>query len=132
MFESHYSDYKDYDRDVYDQRQFQNVIHWQVFFYESDVEDNVCKMVNVKEEVTLRKPSREEIDQITTNMIAQAHTRNMAQRDESDKVARIFIKGIDPKKGEIVKPKEALTVKVKITNRRWEQKKGGNPKDVEF
>lgn len=132
MFESHYSNYEYYDRDVYDQRQFWNVIQQQSFYNESDVENNVCDMVNAKEEVTLRKPSREEIDQITTNMIAQVQTRNMAQRDESNKLASIFIKGADPKKGEIVKPKEAPAMKVKITNRRWEQKKGRNPKDMEF
>ena len=48
----------------------------------------------------------------------------MAQKDESDKVANIFIKGTDHKKVEIVKPKEAPVVKVKFTNKRWEQKRG--------
>ena len=89
-------------------------------------------MVSSKEEVTLRKPSRDEIDQITTTIIAQVQTRNMSQRDESDKVTSIFIKGIDHKKGEIMNPKEAPAMKVKFTNKRWEPKKGGNPKDLEF
>ena len=73
MFESHYdySDYEDYDRDVNEQRHFQNKVQQQVFSNESNVEDNVCNMVNAKEEITLRKPSREGIDQITINMIAQ-------------------------------------------------------------
>lgn len=72
MFESHYdySNCEDYDRDVHEKRQFQNEMQ-QVFSDESDLEDNVCNMVNAKEEVTLRKPFREEIDQITANMIAQ-------------------------------------------------------------
>ena len=71
MFESHYSDNEDYDRDVHDQRQFQSVIQQQVFSNGSDFEDNICNMVGPKEEVTLRKSSREEIDQITTSMVAQ-------------------------------------------------------------
>ena len=80
MFDSHYdySDQEDYDRDVNEKRQFQNDIQLQVFFDGSDGEDNVCNMVNTKEEVILRKPSSEEIDKITTSMIAQVHTRNMA------------------------------------------------------
>ena len=69
MFKSHYTDCEDYDKDVNEQRQFQNVIQQQVFSDESDVEDNVCNMVTAKEEVTLRKPSREEIDQITASII---------------------------------------------------------------
>ena len=69
MFDAQYSDYED-DRDIYDQRQFHNVIQQQVFSDESDEEDNMCNMITAKEEVILRKPFREEIDQITTNMIA--------------------------------------------------------------
>ena len=97
MFESRcdYSNYEDHDRDVNEQRQIQNEMQQHVFFNESDVEDNVCNMVNAKEEVTLRKPSREEIDQITTNMIAQVQTKNMDQKEGNDKVASMFIKGVN-------------------------------------
>ena len=56
----------------------------------------------------------------------------MAQKDGNDKVSIIFIKGNDPKKVEIVKHKEAPTVKIKFTNKKWEPKKGGNPKDLEL
>lgn len=71
MFDSHceYFYCEDYDRDVNEQRQFQNKMQQQVFSNESDVEDNVRNMVSAKEEVTLTKPSRQEIDQITANMI---------------------------------------------------------------
>ena len=41
-----------------------------MFSNESDVEDNVCNMISSKEEVTLRKPSKEEIDKITESMVA--------------------------------------------------------------
>ena len=63
-----------------------------MFFDESDVEEDVCNMVSSKDEVTLRKPSKEEIDQITENMVAQVQTRGMAQRNDRDKSASIFIK----------------------------------------
>ena len=89
MFDSHYSDNEGYDRDVNDQRQFQNVMQQQVFFDTSDVEDDVCNMISSREEVTLRKPSREEIDQITANMVAQVQTRGMVQRGEKDKVTSV-------------------------------------------
>ena len=91
----------------------------------------MCNMVGSKEEVTLRNPSREEIDQITANMVAQVQTRSMVQGKERNKVAIIFIKGTDHKKGEIVKPKESPTVKVKFANNKWEPRKGRNPEDIE-
>lgn len=94
-----------------------------MFSDESDVEDTVSNIVSAKEEITLRKPSREEIDQITKNMIAQVHTRNMAKREGNDKVASMFIKGVNPKKGEAMKPKEIPDKKIKITNKKWEPKK---------
>ena len=31
-----------------------------------------------------------------------------------------------------MKPKEAPAVKIKFTNKKWEPKKGGNPKDLEL
>ena len=33
---------------------------------------------------------------------------------------------------EIAKPKETPTVKVKFANKKWEPRKGGNPKDIEL
>ena len=54
------------------------------------------------------------------------------RQDCNDKVASIFIKGTNSRKGEIVKPKEVPTIKVKFTNKKWEPKKGGNPKDLEL
>ena len=38
----------------------------------------------------------------------------MAQKDGNDKVASMFIKGIDPKKGEVVKPKEIPSLRLKL------------------
>ena len=56
----------------------------------------------------------------------------MVQRDEKDKSTSIFIKRTEQKKGEIAKPKETFVVKVKFANKKWEPKKGGNPKDLEL
>ncbi len=56
----------------------------------------------------------------------------MARKEGNNKVASMFIKGVKPKKGEAMKPKEIPTEKVKITNKKWEPKKGGNPKDLEL
>ena len=66
-------------------------------------------MLTSKEEVTLRKPSREEIDQIIASMITQVQTRNTARKDGNDKVASMFIKGVNLKKGEAMKSKEIPT-----------------------
>ena len=73
MFESHYDyfDYEDYGREVNEKRQFQNDMQHQVFSDESDVDENVCNMTTNREEVILRKPSKEEVDQITASMVAQ-------------------------------------------------------------
>lgn len=101
MFDSHYSNNEGYDRDVNDQRQYQNVMQQKVFSNESDVEDDVCNMVSSKEEVTLRKPSKEETDKITVSMVAQVQTRGIAQRGQKDKVTSIFIKGTKQKKGKL-------------------------------
>ena len=65
-------------------------------------------------------------------MVAQVQTRRMIQGTERNKVASIFIKGTNHKKGENIKPKESPTMKVKIENKKWEPKKGGNPKDIEL
>ena len=75
-------------------------------------------MVSSREEVTLRKPSKEEIDQITANMVAQVQTRGMAQRNDRDKSASIFIKGTEQKEGEVVNPRETPVVKVKFANKK--------------
>ena len=50
MFDSCYehSDYEDYDKDVNEQRQFQNEIQQQVFSDESDIDDDVCNMLQLE------------------------------------------------------------------------------------
>lgn len=83
-------------------------------------------MVTTRKEVISRKPSREEVDQITASMVAQVKSRNMAQNANSGRVASIFIKKVDPKKKEVVKPKEIPTRK------NWEPKKIDIPKVFEL
>ena len=58
-------------------------------------------------------------------MVAQVQTRSLVQGNEKKKVASIFIKGTNQKKGEIVKPKEASAVKVKFENKKMGTKERG-------
>ena len=43
----------------------------------------------------------------------------------------MLMKGIDPKKGKVVKPKEVPSLKVKVTSKKWEPKKVDSPKMFE-
>ena len=59
MFESYYenkSNCEDNDKDVYEERQFQNEVQQQIFSGEEDVDDLTCNILTWKEEVILRKP----------------------------------------------------------------------------
>ena len=53
------------------------------------------------ENISLKKPSKEEIDQITAEMVAQVQTnynlRNRVVNDKANKTPRIFIKGVTQK-----------------------------------
>ena len=124
MFDSSYehSDYEDHDRDINEKRQLQGKMQQQVFSDESDVEDHVCNMATTREEVILRRPSKVEIDQITTSMVAQVQTRSMDRKAKNNKASGMFIKKINHKRLEIIMPKEVPTegLKSKIRN--------GNPR----
>ena len=100
MFDSSYehSDYDDHERDINEQRQFQGRIQQQIFSDESDAEDHGCNMAIVREEVILRRPSKEEINQITASIVAQVQTRNMVRKAEDNRVSGVFIKKVDHKK----------------------------------
>lgn len=52
----------------------------------------------------------------------------MAQNAKDGRLGSIFIKKVDPKKKEVVKPKEIPPLKVKATNEKWEPRKLDNPK----
>ena len=89
-------------------------------------------MATTREEIILRKPSKAEIDQITTSMVAQAQTRSMAHKAENNKASSMFIKKIDHKKSEIIKPKEVPIVNIKSTNKKWKPKRVEDSKTSEF
>lgn len=74
-------------------------------------------------------PTKEQIDEITTNMVAQVHTKGMLQKTKQNKVSGIFIKKIDPKKVGVNEPNNNYNIKVKNMNKRWEAKKGDTAKD---
>lgn len=56
----------------------------------------------------------------------------MTQKEDNGKVANMFIKGVNLRKREAMKPKEVPTVKVKITSKKWEPRKMDNPKGFEL
>ena len=80
-------------------------------------------MTTTIDEVILRKPTKVKIDQITTNMVAQVQTRSMSHRPDGNKASSMFIKKNEPKKVEIVKPKDTLVVKIKTVHKKWKPKK---------
>ena len=41
-----------------------------IFLDEEDAKDTTCNMTTIRDEVILRKPTKEEINQITRNMVA--------------------------------------------------------------
>ena len=75
-------DLKYFENDVVSQRNVYQLHHQQVFLDdEYQHEDNVCNMMLAIECMDLRKPSNEEIDKITAEMIAQVHsTYNLRNR----------------------------------------------------
>ena len=75
-------------------------------------------MATTREEVILRNPSKVEIDQITTSMVAQVQSRNMARKAEDNKVSSVFIKKIDHKRPEIIKPKEEPILRIEVTSKK--------------
>ena len=92
-------------------------------------------MMSTSENINLRKPSKEEIDKITVDMIAQVQSnyglRNRVINDKTDVYARIFIKDTVPKMQKAMKELEPLVVKIKDQKRKkWEAKKDVTVKRV--
>ena len=80
-------------------------------------------MKTTREEVILRKSTKKKVDQITASMVAQVQTRSMTHKLDANKASSMFIKQSDPKKIDVVKPKEVPIVRVKIVSKKWEPKK---------
>ena len=55
-------------------------------------------MATTREEVILRKPSKVEIDQITTSMVAQVQTRSMGYKANNKNASSMFIEKVNHKK----------------------------------
>ena len=51
-------------------------------------------------------------------MVAQVKTRNMIHKADNNKVSSMFIKKVDSKKTDIAKPKNVLTLKVKVVRKK--------------
>ena len=56
----------------------------------------------------------------------------MAHKAKDNKASTMFIKKVDHKSSDIIKPKEVLVVKVKIKNKKWEAKKVEDAKASKF
>lgn len=114
----------DTENDIYEKVQMHNVIHQQIFSDEDETNDDNCNMISSKDnEVVLRMPTQEEINHITTNMVAEVQTHGMISKDNVGKVASIFVKEVDPKGKSVSKPKEGHKIKVKSVSKKWEAKK---------
>lgn len=88
-------------------------------------------MVSSNNEVALRMPTKEEIDQITIDMVSKVYTRGMIHKTKGNKMSGVFIKRTDPNKIEINEPKDKININVKTVNKKWEAKKGDIAKGPE-
>ena len=107
-------------------------MHQQVLLDEDIEDDTTCTMSSSKDDVILRRPTREETDRITTDMVAQVQTRGMLQRVDGNKEFRIFINKSCPKKEEVFKPKDTFEIKVKTINKKWDPKRADAIKNPKF
>lgn len=73
-------------------------MHQHIFSDEDEEEDTTCNVVTSKDEAILRIPTKEEIDEITTNMVSQAQTRGILQNTKGNIAFGVFFKKNDPKK----------------------------------
>lgn len=103
--------------------------HQQVFLdNEGYDEDQVCVRSSIIGHVSLRVPSKEEIDRVIVEMISQVHSnynlRNTIVNNEIGKTFGIFIKDITHKMKDEDKKASVETVKVKdVKTKKWEPKK---------
>lgn len=113
------SDCDDTDNDVYKKIQMHNVMHQQIFIDEDEMNDTTCNMISSKNDaLVLRRPTKEEIDQIIANMVAQVYTHGMISKFDVGRVAGIFVKKIDLKGENVNKPKEGHNIKVKNVSKK--------------
>ena len=80
------------------------------------------------ENINLRKPSTEEINQIIAKMVAQVQSnyglRNIIVNDKLDKSSSIFIKDITQKVPKANKKQDLLIAKIKDPkSKKWEAKR---------
>ena len=86
------------------------------------MDDVTCNISSSKDVVVLRRPTKEEIDEIAANMVSQVQTRGVVSRNEGGKDASIFVKKTDPKEPKTSKPKDGYDIKIKNV------RKNGNPR----
>lgn len=94
-------------------------------------------MISQVEHIELRKPSKKEIDKITTKTISQVHNnynfRNKIVNSAGGNSSSIFIKDITHKMKGDTKEKDQSITKNKETNvKKWEPKRNVQNKSIEL
>ena len=106
------------NQDVVYKRLFHESCHQQIFSEdEEEIDNKACNMLSTTENISLRKPSKEEINKITIDMIAQVQSnyglRNKTVNDKPGKAVGIYIKDTAPKMQKTRKEQEPLVIKIK-------------------
>ena len=122
------SNLEEIQNDLKDKRISYQLHHQQVFSNNEEHEDHICVTSSKVGHVSLRMPSKEEIDRITTEMISQVHSdynlRNWTIRNDIGKPSGIFIKDITHKMKDEDKKAKVEIVKGKEENKKkWEPKR---------
>lgn len=128
---------KEPEHDVVDQRNLYQVYHQQVFSGDEDPDQTIiCNTLVENDHVNLRKPSKEEIDQITSELVAQVHSnynlRNRVVNAVPVKPAGLFMKDTPVKKtNEVHKNVPEFPKAKEYTTKRWDPKKKVHFQEVE-
>lgn len=117
------------EHDIEDQRDLYQIYHQQVFSDDEDRDQTiVCSTLDEKDHVNLRKPSKEEIDRITSELVAQVHSnynlRNRVVNAVPVKPAGLFMKDTPVKRmNEVHKNVPEFPKAKEYTTKRWDPKK---------
>lgn len=125
------------EHDIEDQRNLYQVYHQQVFSDDEDPDQTiVCNTLDENDHVNLRKPSKEEIERITSELVAQVHSnynlRNRVVNAAPVKPAGLFMKDT-PAKGtnEVQKNVPELPKAKENSTKKWEPKKKVHFQEIE-
>ena len=112
------TNFEEIDLDVNNKIQVYEDYHQLVFSDDEDeIDSRACNMTSDVSHINLRQPSKEEIDKIIVEMVAQVKSnyglRNMTINDKSNKGFGIFRKDVIHKMAKVNKVFDPLIIKVK-------------------